>query len=199
MKGTVQGKVMDLVMDLGKVMVMGLGKVMVMDLGKEVVMVVVKVREYKLCGLDLKGYSGQVSGGGGSNTGKGKGKDIFDVSELPDPSSGEFEEIDNPTANESREREDDMSQEVREASEQLKKEEWSKYLKQLEMTEIDFDKYEKYKEAVKVEIRELRVTLEGLEAQQSERVWMKNQSTGDIDDNKIIDAITGKTESLSVG
>ena len=94
-------------------------------------------------------------------------------------------------AAESREMQDELSEEVKQATQALKKEEWAKYLKQLEMSEMDFDKYEKYKDAVKTEIRELRVTLEGLEAKQSERVWLKNQSTGDIDDNKIIDALTG--------
>ena len=153
-------------------------------------------------------------------SGKGKGKDAFDVSELPDPSdgkrsllladndvdielqnrlfTGEFEKLENPMAAESREARDEMSEEVKQATQALKKEEWAKYLKQLEMSEMDFEKYEKYKDAVKTEIRELRVTLEGLEAKQSERVWLKNQSTGDIDDNKIIDALTGEFAALCV-
>ncbi|KAG0082211.1 von Willebrand factor A domain-containing protein 8, partial [Linnemannia elongata] len=41
------------------------------------------------------------------------------------------------------------------------------------------------------EIRELRVILEGIEAKNKERVWLKNQSSGDLDDTKLIEGLTG--------
>lgn len=79
-----------------------------------------------------------------------------------------------------------------EVTQKLKKDEWNKFLKKLDMTEVDYDKYLRYKDAVKNEIRELRVILESLEAKEKERVWLKNKTEGDIDDNKLIDGITGE-------
>ena len=38
---------------------------------------------------------------------------------------------------------------------------------------------------IRREVRELRVILEGVEAKQHERVWLKNQSSGDFDDRKM--------------
>lgn len=38
---------------------------------------------------------------------------------------------------------------------------------------------------IRREVRELRVILEGVEAKQHERVWLKNQSSGDLDDRKM--------------
>ena len=40
-------------------------------------------------------------------------------------------------------------------------------------------------ENVRREIRELRVILEGAEAKNKERVWLKNQTSGDLDDTKM--------------
>jgi hypothetical protein len=34
-------------------------------------------------------------------------------------------------------------------------------------------------------VRELRVILESVEAKKHERVWLKNQSSGDLDDTKM--------------
>ena len=118
------------------------------------------------------------------------------MSELPDPGSTEFAEIPNPVAAETREREQ-PSAEVEEARQALKKEEWEKYLKSMDMTELDFAKYAKYKDAVANEVRELRVTLESLEANDTERVWTKNQTTGDLDDTRLIDGLTGSALFLS--
>jgi hypothetical protein len=38
---------------------------------------------------------------------------------------------------------------------------------------------------VQREIRELRVILEATEAKQKERVWLKNQTSGDVDDTRL--------------
>ena len=53
-------------------------------------------------------------------------------------------------------------------------------------------RYNAYKEAVLHETRELRVVLEGLEAKKQERVWRKHQIAGDLDENKLIEGLTGE-------
>ena len=42
-----------------------------------------------------------------------------------------------------------------------------------------------------MEIRELRVVLESLEAKKNERQWLTNKDVGDLDDRKLIDGLTG--------
>lgn len=46
--------------------------------------------------------------------------------------------------------------------------------------------------AVASEVAQLRVILESAEAKEKERVWLKNQTTGELDDNKLIDGATGE-------
>ena len=60
------------------------------------------------------------------------------------------------------------------------------------MTEHDALKYEKYTSSVKSEIRELRVILESLEARNKERVWLKRQSDGEIDERRLVAGIAGE-------
>ena len=38
------------------------------------------------------------------------------------------------------------------------------------------------------EVAQLRVLLEGVEAREKERIWAKNQSTGELDDARLVDA-----------
>ncbi|CAG8505992.1 1372_t:CDS:10 [Ambispora gerdemannii] len=64
-------------------------------------------------------------------------------------------------------------------------------LEQITMTQSDSDIYRGYLANVQREIRELRVILEGIEAKKKERVWLKSQSSGDIDDTKLIEGLTG--------
>lgn len=56
---------------------------------------------------------------------------------------------------------------------------------QVDMTQADSELYRSYLANVQREIRELRVILESIEAKNKERVWLKNQSSGDIDDTKL--------------
>lgn len=56
---------------------------------------------------------------------------------------------------------------------------------QINMTQADSEKFRSYLANVQREIRELRVILESIEAKNKERVWLKNQSSGDVDDTKL--------------
>ena len=54
------------------------------------------------------------------------------------------------------------------------------------------DMYKKLFEVVAKEIAQLRVILEGVEAREKERVWVKNQIQGELDDNRLVDGATGE-------
>lgn len=56
---------------------------------------------------------------------------------------------------------------------------------QVDMTQADSDLFKSYLANVQREIRELRVILESIEAKNKERIWLKNQSSGDVDDTKL--------------
>lgn len=45
--------------------------------------------------------------------------------------------------------------------------------------------FQRYMENIRREVRELRVILESVEAKNKERVWLKNQTSGDLDDTKM--------------
>ncbi|CAG8614734.1 10142_t:CDS:10 [Funneliformis caledonium] len=78
----------------------------------------------------------------------------------------------------------DAQRELHEISMQKRRE-------QVNMTQADSDQFRSYLANVQREIRELRVILESIEAKNKERVWLKNQSSGDIDDTKLIEGLTG--------
>ena len=42
------------------------------------------------------------------------------------------------------------------------------------------------------EVSQLRIMFEGMEAKEKERQWLKNQQTGDLDDNRLVDGATGE-------
>src|SRR5947199_7116567 len=56
---------------------------------------------------------------------------------------------------------------------------------QVDMTQADSELFKSYLANVQREIRELRVILESIEAKNNERIWLKNQSSGDVDDTKL--------------
>ncbi|CAB4415023.1 unnamed protein product [Rhizophagus irregularis] len=78
----------------------------------------------------------------------------------------------------------DAQRELHEISMQKRRE-------QINMTQADSEKFRSYLTNVQREIRELRVILESIESKNKERVWLKNQSSGDVDDTKLIEGLTG--------
>lgn len=63
--------------------------------------------------------------------------------------------------------------------------------KTFELTDVDESQYAEVYSSVQQEILQLRVVLEGLESKEKERVWLKNQVHGDLDDNRLVDGATG--------
>lgn len=47
------------------------------------------------------------------------------------------------------------------------------------------------RDSLNVEICFVKETIEGLEGKKKERVWMRHQMNGDLDDAKLIDGIAG--------
>ncbi|CAM0142536.1 unnamed protein product [Umbelopsis sp. WA50703] len=86
----------------------------------------------------------------------------------------------------------DKPNDVTEAQREMHEQAIAKRLEQINMTQADSKLFQTYLDNVRREVRELRVILESIEAKNKERVWLKNQTSGDLDDTKIIEGLTGE-------
>lgn len=61
-------------------------------------------------------------------------------------------------------------------------------LQQIEMSEYEAEVYEKFSSRVQRQIQ----SLESLQAKGKERHWVRHQTSGDLDDTKLIEGLTGE-------
>eukprot|EP00127_Corallochytrium_limacisporum_P004994 Clim_evm17s196 gene=Clim_evmTU17s196 len=66
-------------------------------------------------------------------------------------------------------------------------------LKEIKMSDFDNRQYEQFAEGIKKQTKELRAIVQALQAKGQDRVWLKNQSDGDLDDNRLIEGLTGES------
>ncbi|KAL1924595.1 uncharacterized protein VTP21DRAFT_4249 [Calcarisporiella thermophila] len=141
-------------------------------------------------GGEGEGGSGGGEGGEGGSFGGGKGGSEINPDALNlkgrEASFVDVSTLTLRTANEVPKEVSETHQKLHEMAMQLK-------LSKLGMTEKDVKMFQSYFIEVQREIRELRVILESVEAKKKERVWLKNQTTGDVDDTKLIEGLTGET------
>lgn len=69
---------------------------------------------------------------------------------------------------------------------------FSEKLKEIKMSIHDHSVYDAFSAPVRKQVQELRVILSSLQAKSKERVWRKHQTSGEIDDNKLIEGIVGE-------
>jgi len=122
-----------------------------------------------------------AGGTGGADTaglgGKGgpyrldKGNDVYQISE---------------------EQKANISEEALQAAREMNREAFAKRIKEIEMSEHQAGAYEQIRNPVVKEIDQLRVILSAVEAKKSERKWLRNQTTGELDDRKLIDGVVGE-------
>ncbi|KAI8350392.1 AAA domain-containing protein [Blakeslea trispora] len=133
------------------------------------------------------GSGGAGSGGSGDSGGGGGGGAGGNMNE-EGRQEATFEDIDNLKLKTS----SDAPAEVSQAQKEMHDQAMEKLLTKIDMTQADFQQYNQYMENIRREVRELRVILESVEAKNHERVWLKNQSSGDLDDTKIVEGLTGE-------
>jgi hypothetical protein len=81
---------------------------------------------------------------------------------------------------------------VRKAAREMGEKVFRERLREINMSEHEHDLYSKYLENVRKPIQQLRNILDGIEAKTKERQWLKNQTMGDLDDTRLVEAITGE-------
>lgn len=65
-------------------------------------------------------------------------------------------------------------------------------LEQIQMSEFEAEVYEKFSSRVHRQVQSLRVLLESMQAKGKERNWVRHQASGDLDDAKLIEGLTGE-------
>lgn len=91
---------------------------------------------------------------------------------------------------------DEMKRQVSDAAKaeakRIASEALAKRLSDISMGRSDYETYLRFKSRVAKEIDQLRNVFEELARRSTERVWLRNQSHGDLDDNRIVDGLTGE-------
>ncbi|XP_054993034.1 von Willebrand factor A domain-containing protein 8 [Sorex araneus] len=87
---------------------------------------------------------------------------------------------------------DAVPEEVKRAAREMGQKAFQQRLKEIQMSEYDAASYERFSGAVRRQVHALRIILDNLQAKGKERQWLRHQATGDLDDAKIIDGLTGE-------
>ena len=60
------------------------------------------------------------------------------------------------------------------------------------MSEFEAEVYEKFSSRVHRQVQSIRVLLESMQTKGKERNWVRHQTSGDLDDAKLIEGLTGE-------
>jgi hypothetical protein len=87
---------------------------------------------------------------------------------------------------------ENVSAEIKKAAREMGHKELAKRLNEIDLSAGDNSLYQQYYSKVSKQIAQLQLILNQAEAKNVEREWLKAQLQGDLDDNKIVDALTGE-------
>lgn len=81
---------------------------------------------------------------------------------------------------------------IRKAAREMGQKAFKKRLEEIKMSEYDASLYEQFSSAVSKQVQALRVILNSLQAKSKDRQWLRHQTSGELDDAKLIEGITGE-------
>ncbi|XP_046413785.1 von Willebrand factor A domain-containing protein 8 [Neodiprion fabricii] len=81
---------------------------------------------------------------------------------------------------------------VKKAAREMGLKAFKQRLKDIRMSEYDHNLYSQFSNAVHKEVKALRVILGSLQAKSNERQWCRHQTSGELDDTKLIEGLTGE-------
>lgn len=87
---------------------------------------------------------------------------------------------------------DDIPEHVKKAAKEMNRKAFAEKLKEIQMSSYDHSIYNTFSAPVVSQVQQLRVILSSLQANTNERQWDKHQTSGELDDNKLIEGITGE-------
>ena len=88
----------------------------------------------------------------------------------------------------------EVSEEVQKKSRKMAEDALKKKLHELNMGSRDWSRYSNVRKSVDLEIHQLRSHLKDLNRRNEDRVWIKRQTSGELDDSRIVDAILGEKD-----
>ncbi|ETN04638.1 hypothetical protein PPTG_14469 [Phytophthora nicotianae INRA-310] len=92
----------------------------------------------------------------------------------------------------SQEKKDEVSAEARARAHAMAQEALAEKLREIDMSEREWETYLSYFKRVERESAQLRAVLANLEAVAHERNWLRHQSSGELDDGKLVDGVAGE-------
>ncbi|KAF4047109.1 ATPase family associated domain-containing protein 5 [Phytophthora infestans] len=92
----------------------------------------------------------------------------------------------------SQEKKDEVSAEARAKARAMAQEALAEKLREIDMSEREWETYQTYFKRVERESAQLRAVLANLEAVAQERNWLRHQSSGELDDGKLVDGVAGE-------
>jgi len=87
-----------------------------------------------------------------------------------------------------------VSEEAQKRAKEMAKEALEQKLQTLNMGKLEWERYDQLHRQVSSQIHQLRVFLKDIKRRKQERVWLRRQSTGELDDSRIVDAIAGEKD-----
>ena len=86
----------------------------------------------------------------------------------------------------------EVSEEVKRKAREMAEEALKQKLQELNMGSRDWSRYNNLRKNVDLQIHQLRSHLKDLQRRNEERVWIKHQTSGELDDSRIVDAVLGE-------
>lgn len=90
------------------------------------------------------------------------------------------------------EEKNDIPEHVKEAAREMNRKAFADKLKEIKMSIYDHGIYEAFSAPIRKQVQQLRIILSSLQAKSNERHWLNHQTSGEIDDNKLIEGIVGE-------
>lgn len=81
---------------------------------------------------------------------------------------------------------------IKKAAREMGQKAFKKKLEEIKMSEYDAKLYDQYSVPVNRQVQALRVILSSLQAKSKERQWSRHQTSGELDDTKLIEGLTGE-------
>ena len=88
----------------------------------------------------------------------------------------------------------EVSEEAQQKAREMAAEALEQKLKDLDMGQLDWERYNYLHDQVDTQIQQLHVLLKDIKRRKQERIWLKRQSTGELDDSRLVDALAGEKD-----
>ena len=86
----------------------------------------------------------------------------------------------------------DVPEHIRRAAREQANQALRERLKEIEMSVHDHDDYQRIRGEISQDIQSIKALVEGLQAKSKEREWLKNQTDGELDDDKLVEGLVGE-------